>query len=273
MYFVSALAILRLASVLDGSLNGVKQTKSRWLFGLIPFLAGVVWFNLEGVQGFWNLLGQLTGARARLELELLKFATNDSRFAAISVTTGMLLAISYFTGLTPTIRKALSPVMFALVLLTFVQLVDGSISSFRDATPASEIVDSIGSYEEVEAGRWLRSNVADNDLIGTNHLFGDEGGGVDNMALAVWSQREFFVLGPSLGSKIEQHRIAAMSVSRSFADDPSAATCRRISQAGVKWFVVDKRLTETRDWSVCAKPNYSNSHFTILKVTSVGSKD
>jgi hypothetical protein len=273
MYFVSALAILRLASVLDGSLNEEKQTKSRWLFGLLPFLAGVVWFKLEGVQGFWNTVGELTGTRSRLELELMKFVTNDSRFAAIVIALGLILVLAIFEGIMPALRDIFIPLMIVLTVLSFVQLFNESISSFKQAVSESEIVDSIGSIEEVEVGRWLRDNTTTSDLIATNHLFGDEGGGVDNMALAVWSQREFFVLGPSLGSKIEEHRIAAMIVSRSFADDPSAATCRRISQVGVKWFVVDRRLTETRDWSVCAKPKYSNSHFAILKVTSVGIED
>jgi len=266
MYLVAAFSFLKVVGELkDGSPWG-RNLVTVVSFGLLPILVGVTWFNLEAVQGFWNGVGSLTGTRSRLEIELLKFVTNDGRFAASVIFALAVLTAAFFVGLSQSVKRAFAKFMIVLTVLSFVQLSDGAVSNFQNPVSSAEVIDSLGSASEREVADWLKSNTGDTDLIATNHLFGDDGGGVDNMALAVWSRREFLVLGPSLGSRILSSRTSAIQASRSFASNPTTESCQLLIESGVDWFVVDKRLTEARRWSICAKEQYSQSDFTILEL-------
>lgn len=124
----------------------------------------------------------------------------------------------------------------------------------------------LGSSDIRSTADILRRISRESDLIGTNHLFSLEGKLMSDFSLAAWSKREFYILGPNFGGVVTGERAEAIENSMQFAESPNTETCRPLEVAGVKWFVVDLRLTETRDWSRCAVEYMSEGHYTLLKM-------
>jgi len=88
------------------------------------------------------------------------------------------------------------------------------------------------------------------------------------LGLAVWSNREFLVLGPSLGDRQTTKRSDAIRISVDFGNDPSETNCARLIGAGVAWFIVDTRLTNLRDWSPCARKVHQVEDFLVLSLSA-----
>jgi len=118
-------------------------------------------------------------------------------------------------------------------------------------------------------GAWLRNNYGSEDLIATNHLVTADGAMGDDFSLAVWSEREFFLIGPRFhigdSSKVEP----AFRLSMNFMTNNESGLCDAIRQAGVAWFVEDNTVTEDRKPPVCVREEHKQGRFTVWRIVVV----
>jgi len=167
----------------------------------------------------------------------------------------------------------------AILTLTFASLSMGvgllkiAGTTYEDlqdlGSPDEEIETILGSSEIQEVGVWLSENSSSGQMVATNHLFSSESENIygDDYSLAVWSQREFLVLGPKfLDAQIVASR--AIDLSIQFAERPTESVSKQLSELGVAWFVVDKSVTERRNWEPFGRTVFDNRSFAILKLMS-----
>lgn len=162
-----------------------------------------------------------------------------------------------------------------ILLVTFVTvgLWRGADSSWGQSqvTPLSESeVESITGSSEVQlVGAWLRSNSSVNDIVATNHLFapGSKEEFGDDYSLAVWSQREFLVLGPKFFD-VTDTNIELINLCIRFAKTPTEADEEQLLSNGVTWFVVDKSLTEQSSWESHGETVFETHQFTVLRLNT-----
>jgi hypothetical protein len=114
-------------------------------------------------------------------------------------------------------------------------------------------------------GDWLRHNTNHGELIATNYLRNSEGELLSDYSLAVWSEREFWVLGPRFfPDNKEQQR--AVFISERFADSPNGPDLELMWAAGIRWFVVDQELTDSRSWEPYAKVTSTFGLISVLEL-------
>jgi hypothetical protein len=162
--------------------------------------------------------------------------------------------------------RVVEPIVIALTVTTLLGLAPVSRESYDKEISTEQIVAGLGSESVREIGEWIRVRTPAESLIGTNYLSDESGGSVSEYAFAVWSQREFLVLGPQLGYGTSLARTAAFALSRSFADAPTPESCARLTDQGVKYFIADTQRTKNRDWSTCAEQVLSVDNFVVLEL-------
>ena len=157
-----------------------------------------------------------------------------------------------------------------------------------------------------EVGAWLRENTSRDAVIGSNHFcesrqnfnldcspaswwtdwlsrareidaFGSACqvetsevlGRVQNYLLPAVSDRRFFIQGPgfSLGCSQPPNWITErIEISESFARKPSVDSCSKLLNAGVDYFVVDRRTTDRELWDGFATERMANKSFRVLEI-------
>ena len=165
---------------------------------------------------------------------------------AISV----FLVVSLLYGVTPTTREVWR---------------EGT----KPAVPTDEIDSLLGSQDHQNVGRWISTNTEEASKLATNSLFRDRlrNDYGDDFSLAVWSQREYLVLGLKFFG-ISEIAPLEIDVSMRFADNPDLSDAQFLRAQGVSWFVVDTRLTSRRVWEPFGRIAYSNGRFVVLKLQS-----
>jgi len=260
MYFLASLSILLIG--LQLSPNNV-HSKLPWLTTAGLFLAGAIWAMTGINSAFWSVVGRALGVEDATRVELLKFFTSDRRFGATLLFLALLIGLTFlarsFSGIT-------TPLLVALILLTFTGLSRSTLEDFRNGVSLEQTESDLGSSSQKSTAAWINKNSAPGDLIATNYLFDELEGSVSDYAFAVWSRREFLVLGPKLGYGTTPRRTAAFELSRSFAEEPTTENCSRLRSQGVRWFIVDMRLTRNRVWSFCANQVFSSEDFVVFKI-------
>jgi hypothetical protein len=226
-------------------------------------LAGVAWGASESTSAFWNLIGRAMKIDDPTKLELLKFFTSDRR-VAVSFGAVIFLFVTIFFRSAKS--RVVEPIVIALTVTTLLGLAPVSRESYDKEISTEQIVAGLGSESVREIGEWIRVRTPAESLIGTNYLSDESGGSVSEYAFAVWSQREFLVLGPQLGYGTSLARTAAFALSRSFADAPTPESCARLTDQGVKYFIADTQRTKNRDWSTCAEQVLSVDNFVVLEL-------
>jgi hypothetical protein len=154
----------------------------------------------------------------------------------------------------------------ALVILTLSNLVAPSLAELRHRSSPAQVDAQLGSTANRSVGRWLKDNSLKTDVVGTNSLRNPEGGENSDFSMAVWSHREFLILGPRFFVGDPHEKDNAVRISNGFAERPTASSCEAIQNAGVKWFIVDTRLTATRDWSVCSDMRMKEGNLIVLQI-------
>jgi hypothetical protein len=225
--------------------------------------SGLVWILTDISSPFWNLVARLVDIDNPTRTELLKFFTSDGRFGATLLAATFLVCSFRSSRVTSWISASL---LIALIVITLYELGSEFQNSFRAEVSLNEITSNLGSDSQREIGTWLHNHTRTDEMVGTNFLSEETAGSVSDYAFAVWSKREFFVLGPQLGYGTTPARSEAFNLSRSFAAKPSDRNCAQLSRSGVRWFVIDERLTPNRDWSRCAEQVYRAEDFVILKL-------
>ena len=265
MYFLASLAFFTPELLCATSDRHSKTEKVSYAIAAIMVLAGWSWSTFGLHRVVWDALGRIATPIPNLGVELAKFFTSDGRFLAAALALlGLLFAM--VRGLR--ISIVTRPLMASLVIITVLNHLKPASESYKVPVSRSELSAYLGTPVDREIGEWLRINTSERDLIATNHLFGDWGGGVRQQAMAAWSQREFLVLGYGLEEQNNVARSNAIQLSRSFADQPDSVNCHLLSSARVRWFVIDYSLTTQRDWSMCGKERFRVANLSVLQLQS-----
>lgn len=230
------------------------------VFGFLLF--GLIWAQLFSVGRISSLFGSRPlnlGDRA----PIISYVFSDSRTGvALAVVT--LLGFHRIWGSAKRLTVSLA-LLLALVLLTFANSFPHSISSFRTKGTTERPAMLFGSPEVQELGRWLRASTKESDIIATNYLRDRAGELISDYALAVWSERTFFVLGPRFFIE-SQSQVAATRTSEEFADTASIQSSRILWASGVRWFVVDTTLVSRDNWNERADAVHQIGRFVVLRL-------
>lgn len=152
------------------------------------------------------------------------------------------------------LTRNLTPI-FALVLvlpsLRVVESTSGQLIQMQrePAATRSALATYLGSSDDEAVGLWIRENTDAGSLIATNSLLkeGPEDALDDDYSLAMWSDREFLVLGPRFAgaAKSAEYEI---SLCLRFGSTPTTKDRGALTDRGVGWFVVDLAVTKHRTW-------------------------
>ena len=143
----------------------------------------------------------------------------------------------------------------------------------------------LGTADDIQIGKSISSMTPEDAIIASNY-FCDEQCDVSNysqnradwsvggeaMFLSVYSHRRFLVTGYGYiwqnvsPSQDVKKRIA---ISLRFGSQPSEELLRELLAYNVAYFVVDKTMTETRDWSQFGSTISSNNRYVLLQLKSV----
>jgi hypothetical protein len=261
MYFVASTSLLAV-----GRLSSMRDTRTSRVF-LVLILgltaAALVWgrFNLGTVV--WQSLRPALGNSGDLKVSLLTFVTTDVRIGA-SLAAGFLCLIFY--------RKQgfahilLSGTLFSIVILTFASYATSSLGEFRRERSASEIANNFGPPESQQVGSWIRKNSRSHELIATNFLFDPvTSQPLTDFSLAIWSEREFLILGPSF-MPVFGDIAADVALSMSFGNNPTPSRAEALRNQGVQWFIVDRQVSlnvfSESKWNI----QYQDERFMVIKL-------
>lgn len=258
MYFVAGLALVSVSTAQIQ--HAAAATKCHILRIAMFFISGCIWGSMTFAKLIWEPSISHIANRLTPQLELLRFFASRNVVGA-SVLLAILVSISRSVTKSISITRSF---VVASVVLTLVGLWPISIVDFTQTKDPESISLQIGNDQSRIIGDWLRNHSRPSDLVATNHLSGDRT--VSEIALAVWSQREFLVLGPQIGYETDSRREAAIALSKAFVDKPTSDTCVRMRALNVKWFVVDKGQTTNSQIPLCAIKEYEYRNFSVLSL-------
>ena len=92
------------------------------------------------------------------------------------------------------------------------------------------------------------------------------------MTLPLYAERRFLIQGSRflLFNGMDRDEIRArMSTTLQFANDPNPKSFVNIRNAGVKYFVVDRKATDQDSWEPFANELYRNNTFIVLELDSI----
>jgi hypothetical protein len=263
MYFLSSLILLPLIPSTFSSRDRIPFSTT--IFSSLTFLFfGITWssFNL-GIRVLDFIGVQLLQWNSPSD-SMLRWISGDGRFA-IALTFLLVNSIGFWHARWRPV--ALIPSLIALTVYSLGGYVDHSRTEFARERSVNELAQNIGSPDIQSVGFWLNQNSMPGDLVATNHIAYPNGKPLSSFDLAVWSERTFLVLGPRFGGE-SPAKDRAVALSLRFAENPSEEICNSLSEFGVRWFVIDLRLTQTRSWSTCTTTAYENKDFLVLQLTS-----
>jgi hypothetical protein len=261
MYFLASIAIIthcdtEVARARDHAQNRVTS------LSVVTILAfGLLWTR-GGSERLWDVVDRHASFLTDLHISLLRFVSADSRVGATMAAVIITLALVGLRRAIPISQLLLLPV----IVLTFSNSFWPSVRDFETEISAESTTGYLGTHESQAIAAQLKQVSRESDLIATNHLFDADGRALSNFSLAAWSGREFLILGPRFGGDVTRRKAEAIEHSMRFANSPSIDSCKRLESAGVKWFVVDLQLTDSRDWSACAETVVSKGRFTLLSM-------
>lgn len=143
----------------------------------------------------------------------------------------------------------------------------------------------LGSHDVQEISHLVESMTSENALIASNYFCDDEACpeeaysphrsnwsvGGEAMFLAVYSHRRFLVSGYGyLWQNVRPTNdvVNRIELSLQFAENPSVKLLDDLLGQDVTYFVVDKQMTKTRNWSQFATTLASNQRFVLLQLKS-----
>ena len=167
----------------------------------------------------------------------------------------------------------------------------GTIYQFsQELQSRSPISSYTGSNELTTASNWLKLNSKQDDVLATNKFCLEKGTNkcIDPkfFGVSATTQRRMLVEGPYYvvggpyfsetpgvtdESKYPEWVQDRLSLSRGFADKPTAEIAARLRELGVNWFYLFLDNTENRNWAPFATVEYQNSEVAILKLTDPSS--
>jgi hypothetical protein len=259
-YFLAGLTIFALVATYDSSQTGTRLTfEKTWLTSWIFVALGV---------------GILTTATSYVPLPSL---LERASFRDLISNWKVALTIVFLVWLMTSKKQSNLKLQSAVAVLAIVLVVDGVNQNLltllrerpKPSSSAVELELMLGPDDSREVGRWLQNNSDVRDLVATNFLFADSETQVfgDDYSLAVWSHREFLVLGPKFFGVAETAGDEIDLCTR-FADAPTEADALLLSERGVSWFVVDLLATSQRSWEPYGDVAFRSDRFWVVKLRS-----
>jgi hypothetical protein len=197
-----------------------------------------------------------------LKVALLQWVSTDGRFAAALL--AAIIGIVVLRTKNGLGNILLISLVMSLSALTLYGYLDHSRSEFARERSVVEQDSNLGSMEARAVGLWLQEYSDSTDIIATNSLITTSGGPASDYSLAVWSERTFLVLGPRFGRQ-SSARDELTELSTQFAHAPNSSNCQELIDNGVRWFVIDRRLTDARSWDICGVRAYVSGELELLR--------
>lgn len=263
-WFLSSVSILAVDSIHQYSNECGRRSR---LFAIPTAVVAVgIIYQYVG-ERFWESLVAIAPEGRKLQVVLLQFVTSDIRVATSLMLVSLLIAIIAIR------RRRVNVLMvntaggavIGLVLLSALLLAPEAVPSRQLPRSAAELEIYLGSQASRSVGAWLRVNTERGDLVATNHLRDSSGGFLDDFSMAMWSNREFLVLGPRFGGGTNEV-LDAVQLSDSFAKTGSDQSAQRLRSLGVRWFIVDTELTKLQTWSRSSDIGVQYGPFRILRI-------
>jgi hypothetical protein len=192
--------------------------------------------------------------------------------------------------------------LFAVIVaeLTFFATISfqtkGVLTKGPELTGAESAV-AIGTPDQIDVGIWIREHLPESAVLASNYFcenacrganwFEEDfklldetynfppspnGYGSFDMILPLYAERRFLIQGSRflLVNGMDRNEIRSrMSATLQFANKPSPNSLATISDAGVQYFVIDRKATDQESWEAFAKELYRNSTFIVLELNSL----
>ena len=257
-YFLALIVILR--ALRNSALPLSPKVSAQQIKGVLRAAAFVASFGI-----LWNvLLGRADEIWSLPSRTPTRFWGDVHVGVAIAIALGLTtrLALTRWTnrGRSLDFSQALLVVMFSTVISLFAVRI-AELRTIREMPDnRAEAAALIGSSEEEDVGRWLRKNTSKSSVIATNSFLQGE-----SFSLAVYSDREYFILGPAYVRSTPE-KAEAVTLSKAVANSPSVRTFRELQDRNISYFVVDRAATNSTTWSKFANTLYENSRFVVLEI-------
>ena len=252
-YFLSALCVM----TLSGS-TPVRISRSH--VGEVTF-----WVAIAISLFVWNWLVSSSSLAKLIDYDILRQAIGDYRILYGLVLTGLIITRTRN-------RSEIGPQL--LLLLTLVSFPAISVASsqiakeLREPSPTRNDVGRIlGSPDSELTGQWLRGNTPHDALIATNSLFQESSDTLfgSDYSLAMWSQREFLVLGPRFASAAETAP-DEIDLCIRFGKRPSSPDFESLRKLGVTWFIVDTSVSSQQSFTNFGEIVFVAGQFQVVRL-------
>jgi hypothetical protein len=246
------------------------------LLGIVPLLAArsplgptrrsaSVWILAALATAALALIAEQLPLPARFESATLQSLISDER---------VLLSVAFLAWLVAR-KSARDRVRLPLIVVMGLFLAAGAASGitelvedgFNPRLPSGELEMMLGATDSQKVGVWLANNTRPDDLLATNHLYDEIGTRTfgDDYSLAVWSHREFLVLGPKFFA-VSETAAAEINLSLRFGENPTAGDAKNLTARGVAWFVVDTATTDRRSWEPYGETVLQSDRFWVVRL-------
>jgi hypothetical protein len=256
-YFLAGLVILSTSplAALDRRLRDLSPTFKFWAVGLLVI---ALWTSLLRNLTLPSILGRASFSNALVDwrtltgLLFIVFVALRRRLHNVNRQTSLivLLSVCFIAGVGSQVRSLID---------------DG----FKPKVQSSELDTMLGPPESRKIGDWLQENTEADSLVATNSLYRDAEYKLfgDDYSLAVWSKREFLVLGPKFFG-VSETATREIQLCKRFASSPSAADAQLLGELGVSWFVVDRASTSEQSWEPYGEVVFRAGRFWVIKLAS-----
>jgi len=264
VWFISSLAILGLI----WNQTNAPQPESRKR--LLAVAVSVIMIGIAcqyGAPWLWESLEQVAPDGRKLQIVLLQFSTSDPRVGASLVLMGLLLVFRLLQRdrFAHFLVQGVGHIVIGILLLSALILAPQSAPSQNRPPSTSNLDAYLGTPASRDIGEWLRGNTHPEDLIATNYLSDSDGALLDDFSMAMWSEREFLILGPRFSGRTPE-ALEAVRICEQFASEGSEQAAHQLQQRGVKWFVIDTELTNQKSWSRSSDIGVRFGTFRILRL-------
>jgi hypothetical protein len=214
----------------------------------------------------------------------------------------LLLALIWFSFQVNLRKNSLHLLLFAVIIAEVTFFAAISFQTRTQLTKGPELTQeqsaiAIGTPDQIDAGEWIRDHTPENAILASNYFcenacqgsnwFEDDfklldatfnfppspnGYGSFDMILPIYAERRFLIQGSRflLFNGMDRDEIRSrMSTTLQFANYPNPKSFTNIRNAGVTYFVVDRKATDQDSWEPFAKEIYRNSTYIVLELDSI----
>lgn len=256
IFFLACLPILTVPHALIAGQPPQDNQRRFYLWVSIPLLAAA----LQGLMAFVTIPSPLDSVALRRDLL-------DGR-----ILIALVFIINILLNKIGSPQRAVTPLLIGVGAFLSLGTRSTSLELFDKRTgprlSVAEFNATLGSDDQRSVGAWLRHSTGPRDLIATNSLRDSETLTYsDDYSLALWSEREFLVLGPKFFNVTETAK-EEITLCEEFGVTPTSYSAQALVNLGVRWFVIDLAFTSHRDWDEFGSVSFKTKGFWILELNS-----